>query len=212
MIFINKLDKAMLSLIINIRDDPFLAGMDWKMGGQRTEIRLLFSCWLRPPDPRTGTCVIKKKGISAMATVSNLLKVKGKDVWIVQSGTQVKDTLRLMAEKNIGAVLVLDGARIVGVFSERDYARHAARRESMLLNEPVDDFMTRAVYYVSPSQTVEEVMALMTSKHIRHLPVLENDQLVGVISIGDVVKKLMDEKETTIQGLENYILGRDFSH
>lgn len=147
-----------------------------------------------------------------MATVSNLLKVKGKDVWIVQSGTQVKDTLRLMAEKNIGAVLVLDGARIVGVFSERDYARHAARRESMLLNEPVDDFMTRAVYYISPSQTVEEVMALMTSKHIRHLPVLENDQLVGVISIGDVVKKLMDEKETTIQGLENYILGRDFSH
>ncbi len=147
-----------------------------------------------------------------MATVSNLLKVKGKDVWTVQSGTQVKDTLRLMAEKNIGAVLVLDGARIVGVFSERDYARHAARRESMLLNEPVDDFMTRAVYYVSPSQTLEEVMALMTSKHIRHLPVLEDDQLVGVISIGDVVKKLMDEKETTIQGLENYILGRDFSH
>ncbi len=147
-----------------------------------------------------------------MATVSNLLKVKGKDVWTVQSGTQVKDTLRLMAEKNIGAVLVLDGAKIVGVFSERDYARHAARRESMLLNDPVDDFMTRAVFYVSPSQTVEEVMALMTSKHIRHLPVLEDEQLVGVISIGDVVKKLMDEKETTIQGLENYILGRDFSH
>ncbi len=147
-----------------------------------------------------------------MATVSNLLKGKGNDVWTVQSGTSIKDTLRLMAEKNIGAVLVLDGGKIIGVFSERDYARHAARRESMLLNDPVDDFMTRAVYYVGPSQTVEEVMALMTSKHIRHLPVLENDQLVGLISIGDVVKKLMEEKETTIQGLENYILGRDFSH
>lgn len=147
-----------------------------------------------------------------MATVSNLLKAKGKDVWTVQSGTSVKNTLKLMAEKNIGAVLVLDGGKIVGIFSERDYARHAARRESMLLNDPVDDFMTRAVYYVGPVQTVEEVMALMTSKHIRHLPVLENDQLVGLISIGDVVKKLMEEKETTIQGLENYILGRDFSH
>jgi CBS domain-containing protein len=147
-----------------------------------------------------------------MATVSNLLKAKGKDVWTVQSGTSVKNTLKLMAEKNIGAVLVLDGGKIVGIFSERDYARHAARRESLLLNDPVDDFMTRAVYYVGPVQTVEEVMALMTSKHIRHLPVLENDQLVGLISIGDVVKKLMEEKETTIQGLENYILGRDFSH
>ncbi len=147
-----------------------------------------------------------------MATVSNLLKAKGKDVWTVQSGTSVKNTLKLMAEKNVGALLVMDGMRIVGIFSERDYARHAARRESMLLNDPVDDFMTRAVYYVSPAQTVEEVMALMTSKHIRHLPVLENEQLVGVISIGDVVKKLIDEKETTIQGLENYILGRDFSH
>lgn len=147
-----------------------------------------------------------------MATVSNLLKAKGRDVWTVQSGTSVKNTLKLMAEKNVGALLVLDGEKIVGIFSERDYARHAARRESLLLNDPVDDFMTRAVYYVSPAQTVEEVMALMTSKHIRHLPVLEDEKLVGVISIGDVVKKLMEEKETTIQGLENYILGRDFSH
>lgn len=147
-----------------------------------------------------------------MATVSNLLKAKGRDVWTVQSGTTIKDTLKLMAEKNVGALLVMDGEKIIGIFSERDYARHAARRESMLLNDPVDDFMTRAVYYINPTQTVEEVMALMTSKHIRHLPVLENEKLIGVISIGDVVKKLMEEKETTIQGLENYILGRDFSH
>jgi CBS domain-containing protein len=147
-----------------------------------------------------------------MANVSNLLKIKGKDVWSVQVGTSVKNTLKILSEKNIGAILVMEKEQIVGIFSERDYARHAARRESMLLTDKVEDFMTHAVYYVSPAETVEEVMALMTSKHIRHLPVLEDENLVGVISIGDVVKQLMDEKETTIQGLENYILGRDFSH
>jgi len=146
-----------------------------------------------------------------MATVNNLLLQKGNDVWTVQTGNSIKDTLTLMAEKNIGAILVLDGPKIIGIFSERDYARHAAALESMLLDKPVDNFMTQSVYYVSPQQTVEEVMALMTSKKIRHLPVLENEQLVGIISIGDVVKQIMSDKETTILGLENYILGRDYS-
>jgi CBS domain-containing protein len=147
-----------------------------------------------------------------MANVRNLLKKKGNDVWTVQVGSTVKETLKVMAERNIGAILVMDENKIVGIFSERDYARNVARRESMLLNEPVQEFMTHAVYYVGPAQTVEEVMALMTAKHIRHLPVLEDDKLIGLISIGDVVKQLMDEKETTIQGLENYILGRNFNH
>jgi len=147
-----------------------------------------------------------------MANVRNLLKTKGKNVWTVQVGSTIKETLKVMAEKNIGAVLVLDENKIVGVFSERDYARHAARRDSMLIDEPVQEFMTHAVYYVGPAQTIEEVMALMTAKHIRHLPVLEDDTLIGLISIGDVVKQLIDEKETTIQGLENYILGRNFNH
>lgn len=146
-----------------------------------------------------------------MATVNNLLLQKGNDVWTVQTGNSIKDTLTLLAEKNIGAVLVLDGPKIIGIFSERDYARHAAALESMLLDKSVDQFMTQSVYYVSPQQTVEEVMALMTSKKIRHLPVLENEQLVGIISIGDVVKQIMSDKETTILGLENYILGRDYS-
>lgn len=146
-----------------------------------------------------------------MATVNNLLLQKGNDVWTVQTGNSIKDTLTLMAEKNIGAVLVLDGPKIIGIFSERDYARHAAALDSMLLDKSVDQFMTQSVFYVSPQQTVEEVMALMTSKKIRHLPVLENEQLVGLISIGDVVKQIMSDKETTILGLENYILGRDYS-
>ena len=146
-----------------------------------------------------------------MATVNNLLLQKGNDVWTVQTGNSIKDTLTLMADKNIGAILVLDGPKIIGIFSERDYARHAAALESMLIDKSVDQFMTQSVYYVSPQQTVEEVMALMTSKKIRHLPVLENEQLVGIISIGDVVKQIMSDKETTILGLENYILGRDYS-
>lgn len=147
-----------------------------------------------------------------MATVKNLLKVKGTDVWTVPISATIKETLHLMAEKNIGAVLVLEDGKIIGIFSERDYARNAAHKESMLLDETVAEYITRAVYYVSPDQTVEECMALMTSKHIRHLPVLrEQQQLVGLISIGDVVKQLLEEKETTIQGLENYILGREYS-
>lgn len=146
-----------------------------------------------------------------MATVKNLLLQKGKDVWSVQVHSTIRETLTLMGEKNIGAVLVLDGQNIIGIFSERDYARHASRRDSMLLDEPVQHFMTSAVYYVSPQETVEEVMALMTSKKIRHLPVMEDEQLVGLISIGDVVKQILSDKETTILGLENYILGRDYS-
>lgn len=146
-----------------------------------------------------------------MATVKNLLLQKGKDVWSVQMGSTIRETLKLMGEKNIGAVLVMDGQKIVGIFSERDYARHSSRRDSMLLEEPVSDFMTHTVYYVSLNETVEEVMALMTSKKIRHLPVMEDEQLVGIISIGDVVKQIMSDKETTILGLENYILGRNYS-
>jgi CBS domain-containing protein len=146
-----------------------------------------------------------------MATVNNLLLQKGKEVWSVQAGSSVRETLKLMEEKNIGAVLVMENQKIVGIVSERDYARHASRRNAMLLDEPIVTLMTHSVYYVSPTQTVEEVMALMTSKKIRHLPVMDNERLVGLISIGDVVKQIMSDKETTIMGLENYILGRDYS-
>ncbi|MBA4399301.1 MAG: CBS domain-containing protein [Chloroflexi bacterium] len=146
-----------------------------------------------------------------MATVNNLLLHKGKDVWSVQADSTVRETLQLMGEKNIGAVLVMENQKIVGIFSERDYARHSSKKGSMLLDEPIHTLMTHSVYYVSPNQTVEEVMALMTSKKIRHLPVMDNERLVGLISIGDVVKQIMSDKETTILGLENYILGRDYS-
>ena len=146
-----------------------------------------------------------------MATVKNLLLQKGKEVYSVQAGSTIREALKLMGEKNIGAVLVMNGEKIVGIFSERDYARHAAQGASMLMDESISEFMNRSVYYVSPKESVDQVMALMTSKRIRHLPVMENEQLVGLISIGDVVKQILSDKETTIAGLENYILGRNYS-
>lgn len=201
-----KLDKAVLFAIMKA-----YTGASIKLTNENRKPGF----WLfRSNQPNIHMWVIPRKTkerIWLMATVNNLLLQKGKDVWSVQVTSTIRETLKLMGEKNIGAVLVMDGQKIEGIFSERDYARHAARRNAMLLDEHVRDFMTDAVYYVSPHETVEEVMALMTSKKIRHLPVMEEDQLVGLISIGDVVKQIMSDKETTILGLENYILGRNYS-
>lgn len=147
-----------------------------------------------------------------MPIVKNILNIKGWDVWTVPVTATIKEALILMAEKNIGAVVVMDGDQIVGIYSERDYARHASQQDKLLLEEAVVDHMTRAVYFVTPQQPIEECMMLMTSRHIRHIPVLEDEtRLVGIISIGDVVKHVLEEKENTIVGLENYILGRDYS-
>ena len=147
-----------------------------------------------------------------MAIVKNILNSKGWDVWTVPVSTTIKEALILMAEKNIGAVVVVDADQIVGIYSERDYARHASQQDKLLLEELVADHMIRAVYFVTPQQPIEECMMLMTSRHIRHIPVLEDGtRLVGIISIGDVVKHVLEEKESTILGLENYILGRDYN-
>jgi len=139
-----------------------------------------------------------------MATVKDLLKDKYTQVWYVTPSSTVLDALKLMAEQKIGAVLVVEAGKIVGIFSERDFARQAASG-NVSLQTPVNDVMVGAVYYVTPDQSVESCMALMTAKRFRHLPVLDGDKLVGVISIGDVVKQLMLEKDMTIQSLEDYI-------
>ncbi len=147
-----------------------------------------------------------------MTNVKNILNTKGREVWTVQASALVREALLLMAEKNIGAVLVMDGEQIMGIYSERDYARHVSQRDDLLLDQPVADFMTHSVYYVHPQQSVEECMALMTTRHIRHLPVLEEEnRLVGLISIGDVINQLLMEKEGAIQDLENYILGQEYN-
>ena len=147
-----------------------------------------------------------------MAIVRDLLKMKGNQVWSVSLETIVKDALKLMAKKDIGAVLIIEDTKIVGIFSERDFARHMVSVDVLSDAMLVKDLMSQPVFFVNPDQAIEECMAVMTSKHFRHLPVLENGQLIGLVSIGDVVKQLISEKETTIKGLEDYILGHDYSH
>ena len=140
-----------------------------------------------------------------MKTVRDVLKVKGHQVWSVGPDVTVYDTLKLMAEKEIGAVMVMEGDRPVGIFSERDYARQVILKGKTSKDTPVRDVMTSRVFFVRPEQNLDECMALMTDKHVRHLPVLQNDELIGVLSIGDVVKAVISEKEFIIEQLANYI-------
>ena len=142
-----------------------------------------------------------------MKTVKQILDEKGHSTWSVAPGSLVYDALQLMADKGIGALLVVEGGRLVGVISERDYARKVILKGKSSLDTPVKEIMTRDVVWVRPEQTVEECMALVTEKRVRHLPVLVDDQVVGVISIGDLVKAVIDEKDFTIKQLESYITG-----
>jgi CBS domain-containing protein len=145
-----------------------------------------------------------------MATVRNLLKVKGNSVWSISPDTSVLEALIYLADKDIGAVLVVQEGHLVGIISERDFVRSIAGTGQCLIETTVEDYMTKDVYTVEPDQTIEECMQLMTNKRIRHLPVTENGQLVGLISIGDVVKAIISSKESTINNLENYIEGRGY--
>jgi len=142
-----------------------------------------------------------------MQLVSHLMDAKGHNVWSVTSDTSVYDALKMMAEKNVGALLVLEGGKLVGIFSERDYARKVILKGKASKDTSVSEIMSTEVFYVRPENSVDECMALMTNKRIRHLPVFEGDNLVGMISIGDVVKAIISEKEFTIKQLENYITG-----
>lgn len=140
-----------------------------------------------------------------MKTVRDLLKKKGREVWSVTPDSTVYAALQLMADKNIGALLVIDGGRPVGIFSERDYARQVILKGKTSKDTRVHDVMTSRVVFVRPEQSIEECMALMTDKRFRHLPVLEEGQLAGLLSIGDVVKALISEKDFLIEQLANYI-------
>ena len=144
-----------------------------------------------------------------MKTVKELLRGKGYQVWSIGPDATVYEALTLMAEKDVGALLVLDSAgHLVGVLSERDYARKIVLKGKTSRETPVREIMTEKVVWVRPDQTIEECMALMTNKRIRHLPVLEGGRLLGVISIGDVVKDIISEQEFMIEQLENYITGK----
>ena len=142
-----------------------------------------------------------------MTTVRQLIQTKGNDVWAVAPGSSVRDVLQTMIDKNVGALPVVDGDNLVGIISERDYARKVVLAEEMSLDSPVGDIMTTMVCFVEPEQTLDDCMALMTDKRVRHLPVLSNGKLVGIVSIGDVVKEIISKQEFMIEQLEHYIAG-----
>lgn len=145
-----------------------------------------------------------------MITVRELLKGKGHDIWFVNPHDPVLLALNLMSEKDIGSLLVMEEGKLRGIVSERDFVRSLAETETCTLDADVSKYMTRVVITVSPDQTNEDCMRLMTQHRVRHLPVVENGAVVGVISIGDIVKADITSKESMINSLENYIEGRGY--
>ena len=143
-----------------------------------------------------------------MTTVKNILQVKGSRVLSVTPQTSVFDALRIMAENNIGALLVMEGTSLAGFFSERDYARNMVRHDKLSNDIPVKDFMSTHVISIKPDQSIQECMTLMTERRVRHLPVLDGDKVIGLISIGDVVKAIINDQQYMIDQLENYITGK----
>ena len=140
-----------------------------------------------------------------MKTVAQMLEHKPIGVISINPEASVLDALKLLAEKDVGAVLVMDGTRLAGIFSERDYARKVALKGKSSGDTPVSEIMTRQVVFVTPAQTNEDCMALMTQKRIRHLPVIDKDRVQGVLSIGDLVKDMISEQQFIISQLEHYI-------
>lgn len=140
-----------------------------------------------------------------MANVNDMLKNKAKNLWVTHPDSTVREALELMKANNIGALPVVKDEKLVGFFSERDFARHAIDDDCFDMNKLVEELMVHPVYFVDPEQTVEECMAVMTNKKLRHLPVLENGKMIGIVSIGDVVKQLIEEKQETIDLLEHFL-------
>ncbi len=143
-----------------------------------------------------------------MATIESILQEKGKAVYFVTPENTVLDALKLMADKDIGAVLVMEGEKLLGIFTERDYSRRITLKgntDATLVKE----VMTHPVYFIHPDQSAETCMAQMVDKHFRHLPVVEGQKVIGVVSIYDVVKTVISDKQTLIAGLENFMMGMD---
>lgn len=142
-----------------------------------------------------------------MKTVRQLLKTKGTDVWCISPEATVLDAIRLMAEREIGALIVMEHGSVVGMLSERDYARKVLLKGRSSRNTPIRDIMTTNVIFAEPGQDVDYCMTVMTEKRVRHLPVMEDGRLIGIVSIGDLVKSIISEQQETIEQLENYIRG-----
>jgi len=142
-----------------------------------------------------------------MKTVRQLLERKDGEIWSIGPEASVYAAIELMAEKRIGALMVLDQGRPLGILSERDYARKVILKGRASEKTRVDEIMTREVFHATPQNTLDECMALMTDKNIRHLPVMDDDQLLGMLSLGDLVKAIIAEQQFTIEELEHYIRG-----
>lgn len=142
-----------------------------------------------------------------MKTVQQLLQAKGSEIWCIGPDATVFDAIKLMSEKEIGALVVTHNHAVIGILSERDYARKVLLKGRSSRNTPVRDIMSRNVVYAEPDQHVEHCMNVMTERRIRHLPVLEDGRLVGIVSIGDLVKSIISEQQETIEQLESYIRG-----
>lgn len=149
--------------------------------------------------------ITQRKGYS-MQTVRQILEEKGGTVWTIHPDQYVFEALELMAKKEIGALVVVNAGQLVGILSERDYARKVILRGASSRETTVRDIMSTKIVFVRPEQTVEECLAVMTEKRCRHLPVLEDGRVVGLVSIGDAVKAILAEREFMIGQLENYIL------
>jgi CBS domain-containing protein len=143
-----------------------------------------------------------------MSTVTDLLKQKGNDVYSVPPETSIFEALRLMTDKHVGALLVIDHGTLAGIISERDFVRRIAIEGACDLTLAVKNYMTTHLYTVTSSHSVSDCMQMMTDHHIRHLPVVDGDQLVGLISIGDVVKQAIAVREERIEHLEDYMSGK----
>jgi len=142
-----------------------------------------------------------------MKSVKTILNSKGHEVWSVTSGSSVYEAVKTMAEKGVGSLLVMDDDKLVGIVTERDYARKIILEEKSSRDTAVGEIMTRKVLCVPPERTIDECMALMTDARARHLPVIEHKRVIGVISIGDLVKAMISEQQILIDQLQQYISG-----
>lgn len=141
-----------------------------------------------------------------MGTVRNILQTKGNAVYTVSPESSVYEALEELENNNLGSLVVVENGKLIGIFTERDYARKVILKGRSSRETHVKDIMTERPLFVTPDSTIEACMQLMSSKFTRHLPVLDNDQLVGIISIGDVVKYIIREKDFIIENLEHYIV------
>jgi len=145
--------------------------------------------------------------MNAIGTIGELLNQKGNAVWTIDPDATVFAAIQLMAEKNIGALLVTEKGKLTGILSERDYTRKVALRGKSSKQTPVREILSGQVIHVSPAHTIEECMRLMTDHRVRHLPVLEKDRILGIVSIGDLVNWIISAQSTTIHQLQTYITG-----